>query len=353
MKYMPLLNIDIRHTYYADGRCRDFRIEATPATQRLLDRYRCILKTRPDGLRVFVAATADGVPFIALPEGMTFAFQLWMQNAEFALFTDMTPLNGVLDPLYTNTQAITPDPLSLDLVSRQTWSTEQCIVRQPSEKESFILGGRPLADVSTTDFQLIWPGASQTDHPASYDATSKVVTVDSSAAQAGDSFTLRYPTVPPRTNGVFADVEIDYGDAAPAATSGPDLFTIDFKARQARWKYYLVTNRTSATFEVADTDRQAPLVFNAGTELQEPDPSDAVAVTLAEQYPDMQKFLFVSQDTVACQQTARKAIHLLVDGNHLGNPLPSPALRNYTMEDSPDKSSAETALFHVIKFFTQ
>lgn len=353
MKYMPLLNLDVTHTFYADGRCRDFRIEATPATQRLLDRYRCILKTRPDGVRVFVAATADGVPLISLPKGMTFAFQLWLQNAEFALFTDMTPLDGVPTPLYTNAQAITPDSLSLDLVSRQAWSTEQCIVRQPSEKELFILSGRPLADVSTTDLQIIWPGASRADHPVNYDAPGKTITVNSSAAQAGVSFMLRYPTVPPRINGVFADVEIDYGDAPPAATGGPDLFTIDFKASQTRWKYYLVTDRTSVIFEIVDQDKQAPLVFDTGTELQEPDSSDAVAATLAEQYPEMQTFRFVSQDTVPCQQTARKAIHLLVDGNQIGSPLPSPALRNYTREDSPDQSSAETALFHVIKFFTQ
>jgi hypothetical protein len=352
MKYVPLLNLDITHTYYVDGRCRDFRIEATPATQRLLARYRCILKTRPDGVRVFVAVTPDGSPLISLPKGMTFAFQLWLQNAEFALFTDLAPLAGVAAPLYTHTQTVTSDPVPLELSSRQAWATEHFAVRQPSPEEPFILGGRPLADVSATDFQLIWPKTQQAVYPARYDAASKVITVDSNAAQAGDTFTLQYPTVPPRTNGVFADVEIDYGSAAPTIANGPAMFTVNFEARQARWKYYLVTNSASTTFAIADQDKHAPLVFDTGTELREPDPSDTVAVTLAEQYPDMQKFRFVSQDTVPCQQTARKSVHLLIDGTPAGIALPSPALRNYTTDNSPGESSAETALFHVIKFFT-
>jgi hypothetical protein len=352
MKYIPLLNLEVTHTYYADGHCRDFRIEATPATQRLLDKYRCILRTRPDGARVFVAVAADGTPFISLPEGMTFAFQLWLQNAEFALFTDLTPLSGLAAPLYTNGQTVGPDPVALDLVSRQAWSTEHFTVHQPSEEEPFILAGRPLDRVPITDFHLDWPGANQAVHPARYDATSKMVTVDSSATQAGDSFTLRYPVMPQQTRGVFADVEIAYVDATPTIPNGPRTFTINFQARQARWKYYLVTNRTNTTFEIADKAKQAPLVFETGTELQEPDPSDTVALTLAEQYPDMQKLCFVSQDTIPCQQSARKSIHLLVDGNPAGNALPSPALHNYTMGHRTNGSSAETALFHVIKFFT-
>src|SRR6476619_268342 len=104
MKYLPLLNLYLTHTYHADGRCPDFRIAPTLETQRLLDNYRCVLKPLPNGIRALMAVADDGAPLIPLRKGMTFAFQLWLQNPDFAMFTDLTEIAKTVAPVYTNDQ---------------------------------------------------------------------------------------------------------------------------------------------------------------------------------------------------------------------------------------------------------
>src|SRR5262249_54748866 len=148
-------------------------------------------------------------------------------------------------------------------------------------------------------------------------------------------FEITYPTAPRRTNGVFADIEINYSAAAPTIAPEPDIFQIDFAAKPARWKYYIVADSANATFRIEDKDKEAPLVFGAATNLNQPDSSDAVATALAQQYPQMQRLRFTSETLVACRQTARKSIQLLVDGNLAVNALPNPALRNYTIDAKP------------------
>ena len=351
MKYLPLLNVYLTHTYHADGRCPDFRIEPTSETQRLLDNYRCVLKPLPDGIRVLTAVDDHGDPFIGMRKGTTLAFRLRLQNPDFALFTDLTEFAKAAAPVYTNDQVSAGAPVRLKLASHQAWSTEHMVVRQPSTEDSFTLSGRPLVGLQAADFKVVRSG--QANNPAHYDPTTKVITIDSSAASAGDTFEITYPTAPRRANGVFADIEIHYGDSVPTVAPGPAIFQVDFAAKPARWKYYIVADSANATFRIEDKDKQAPLVFSAGTNLNQPDPSDAVATALAQQYPEMQRLRFISETLVACRQTARKSIQLLVDGNLAVSALPNPALRNYTIDVKPGDLAGEHALFHVVTFLTQ
>lgn len=351
MKYLPIFTLYLNHAYYADQRCSDFRLAPTPATQRLLDNFRCILKPFPNGIRILTTVADDGAPLIPLQKGMTFAFQLWLQNANFALFTDLTELAGIAAPVYTNDQVSAGDPVELTLVSRQAWATERFTVRQPNKAEVFALSGRPLIDLPAAAMKVA--GLGQVSSPAHYDATARVITVDSSAASIGDVFEITYAITPRRANGVFAEVAITYRDTAPSIAAAPGVFQINFAAKSARWHYYIVTDSAPATFRIEDQDKQAPLVFRAAPAAVPPDQSDPVATTLAQQYPKMQLLHFSSDALVQCQQTARKSLQLFLEDNPAISALPNPSLRNYTLDAKSGNPPGEYALFHVVTFFTQ
>ena len=290
MKYLPLLNLYLTHTYYANGRCPDFGIEPTLHTRRLLNNYRCVLKQASNGIRILTAVTDQNTPFIPMQKGkITFAFHLHLQNPDFILFTDLTENAQATDPLYTNADMALENPVQLELVSRQT----------------------------------------------------------------GANAVMGQPTQP-----VFANVEINYNNSLPAIADGPGEFQIAFKAKKARWQYYIIADSTNGTqFHIVDTGTP-PLTFSPenGTDLnQHPDPTDAIAQTLADQYPTRQRLRFVSDDPIPCRQAPRKLIQLQLDGHQVAGALPNPSLRNYaTMEIiSNESSQKEAVLFQVFKYFAQ
>jgi len=90
MKFLPLLDLRIEHSYYADEKCLDFLIVPTPSTATVLKNHRCVLKSRPDGITVLITSNAPDEPFIPIPPEITFTFQLQLQNSDFSLFTDLT-----------------------------------------------------------------------------------------------------------------------------------------------------------------------------------------------------------------------------------------------------------------------
>lgn len=344
MKYLPIFTLEIFHNYYADRRCSDFEIEPTPATQKLLADCRCVIKSLPNGLRVLIT-TADGVaPLIPLPDNATFAFHLRQQNPNFVLFTDSAAFATLAAPLYTNNG----NNADLVLSSRTASTTERFSVVKPSKTDAFTLSGRPLKSVALTAFQISATGGAA-PQPVSYDETAKVLRVNSANANAGTSFTVTYPTAPALPPNVFADVEIKLA----SLTGGGSKFQIVFKAKQVRWKYYVVTSKSDKNSNIPSIeDKDKAIVFeNTGrTNLtQAPDPSDRIATQIAEQYPNMQAYRLASNALVPCQETARKTIQLQMDGEKVLDALPNPALQNYSM----DTTSKEDSLYQIVKYFTQ
>ena len=95
MKFLPLFRVQVRHDYYGDTACRDLNFEPTVQTQRLLERYRLLLKELPDGIEVWAATGADAkTTLIALRRDEVFAFHLFARNPDFALFTDFQEFAG-------------------------------------------------------------------------------------------------------------------------------------------------------------------------------------------------------------------------------------------------------------------
>jgi hypothetical protein len=267
VKYLPFIELRLKHTYYTNERCPDFEIEPTPDTHQLLKNYRCVFKTLPDGMRILIAVTENKdkfVPLIPLQTGLNFSFYLRLQNPDFPLFTDI--------------------------------AKTQC----------------------------------------------------SSEGKAAWQLYLSCPSKALRSDILVADIELN--NAPLEITDAFGEFEIQFQAKKAKWKYYLITDNPSRKFSIIK-NKDGFLVFEAETDTC----SDSIAQMLKSQYPNMNMFCFMSSSLIPCQQQGRESIGLNLNNSTVLKNLPNPSLRNYaTMETDQSKSSQkEEVLFQVIKYLTK
>ena len=279
MNYLPLFSLRLTHTYYTNGRSPDFQISPTAATQRLLKNQRSVLKTKPDGVQILTAVSADNAPFIPLPETAVFSFILTLQNSEFNLFTDLKEWEQMQNPLFTNQDSV----------------------------------NEPILALTDTE--------PPKQHPAS-----------------------------------FAQVEIQIPQQTELNKNGL-AFQINFTAKQVRWRYYVVVENSDAELRIED-QANAPLTFSEQnrTDLNQNEPtSDEIALTLADKFPDKQRYRFLSDDLIFCQQQARKSLQLRLDGNQVAGTLPNPPLTNFALATNEQNGAPqkEDTLFQIIKYFNQ
>jgi hypothetical protein len=319
MKYRPVFSLRLRHLFYADNRCRDFRIEPAVYTQRLLKNYRCVLKPLPDGILVFTAAGETDEPLIPIPGNVTFAFQLRLLNPDFSLFTELADIRSKAAPLFTNVGSRAPAAVvALQLRERTASNIETRILRKGGMRVSFRLGGHPVDGCPVTDFMLEGlPGAKIEN----YDPGKKEITIIvPDYAIADRIFTVAYPVKPRRETGVFAEVAIHSNDSMSKPGGDASEFFIQFQAKEGKWRYYLVTNRKSGNNFVIESDRK----FTMFT----PDTSDPLAEALQSQYPGFSLVCFESTDSVRCQETAMRQIQLKAGNEVIFENLPNPPIRS-------------------------
>ena len=92
MSFAYLLGIELKHSYYADGSCPDFAVLPSPETQLFLTNHRCVVKPSATGLDIYVQTDDNGKAVIAFDGSNTLSFELFLRNANFSLFTDLTQL---------------------------------------------------------------------------------------------------------------------------------------------------------------------------------------------------------------------------------------------------------------------
>lgn len=117
--------------------------------------------------------------------------------------------------------------------------------------------------------------------------------------------------------------EIKYNSATDVGEDVP-TFQVRFKPLEAKWKYYIVTEKADA-LTVEDSDNVIRFVASEAT-------PDKIASELARQYPKMHILRFVSENPVPCHQAARTGIQLKKDNETLIQALPNPPLGNYAMD---------------------
>ncbi len=319
MNYRAVFSLRLKHSFYANNKCGDFQIEPAAPTLRILKNHRCVLKPWPDGILVITEAEENGAALIPFPENVVFGFRLRLLNPDFPLFTDLEEITRTVAPLFVNGRSNPPaTPLALQLQERSTSDSEPLILRQGETTASFRLEGIPLDKCLVTEFILQGLPRAKVEK---YDAGKKEITVKTSGAAPKDRiFTVAYPAKPRRQQGVFAEVEIHSNDSMFKPGGGPSEFFIQFQAKEAKWRYYLVTDRKSGHPFVIEADRKFTVLG--------PDPSDTLAQGLQLRYPGLPLVCFESTDSVRCQETAIRQIRLKLGNDAVYENLPNPSIRN-------------------------
>ena len=153
------------------------------------------------------------------------------------------------------------------------------------------------------------------------------------------------PVKSQRNPNVFADIEINFSAPQMRDLAVEKNFQIKFEAKSARWKYYVITDKNNATPAVEDGEKV--ITFDAEDSIN---PTDEIAIMLQEKYPDKGYYRFISSSLVPCQQSARKAIQLKLDGEKVVNALPNPSYQNFIIHKRDSQKEAE--LYHIVNYLT-
>lgn len=175
----------------------------------------------------------------------------------------------------------------------------------------------------------------------------------------GETFHLAYSVAPPTSPGAFAGVNLK--SRVPLDKDRPaETLEIAFAAKRVHWTYYVITDVPNAdTLRIKPRATAAPhLAFSPANRtdlVARPDLSDPVATTVAQRYPGMQRWRFVSDAPVPCQQAAPKGLQLVLDEHPIVDALPNPSLRRFAIRtiDTPGGSRRQETLFHVLTHFTR
>lgn len=272
MKHAAIIEVQLRHGYYADGACSDLALRPTSETAQLLRSHRCLVQESASGLRVVTQLDASGQIFLPLPAESRLRFQIEIRNPDFFLFTDLTHLanpggaGAQTTPLFTTAGVPAESAGELRLTAGS--------IKRPRG---------PFAEIELRIEDL--PRRAFTPVFASF-------RVSFAARRARWAY---YSVTDTAAN----TSELRIVDASPAGTAD----VLSFGA----------ANRT---------------LLN-----EAPDPSDPVAAQLLARYPTLRCVRHLSDAAVACRKEPRQHLELRLGDERLSGPLPNPSLRNASSGD--------------------
>lgn len=117
MKYQPLLDLRLRHSYYSDGRCPDFKLVLSESSRQVLDSRRCLVRIDSDQLRILGPVGDDQRLLIPFSPGLRLRFELVLQNPDFPYFTDLGDSDAPSARLYSPSEATAEGPILLGLAA--------------------------------------------------------------------------------------------------------------------------------------------------------------------------------------------------------------------------------------------
>lgn len=334
-RIVRLFGLRVRHDYHPDQVGRGLRITPTAATRRLLDRYRLLLQTLPDGVSVCALSDADGkAATVALPRDEVFGFELSATDPAFLTYTDLQGFIGKADPVYRNRGGSAAGDLAMQLSDRETWANETLVAPAKAAKFKFALSGKPLAldgdrakTPQATDFRLLPPAAGI--KVIGYDVAARRITLG--AVKAGQPIGLRYRTQAPARQGTLAAIELRYDSSMPMPALAAAPFEIRFKARSAHWAYYLFTDQ-GGDFSIVDALPQGPALGFKLANQARPDAAteeaDPLALVLARQDAGLRRLRFLSDQPVPCSSETRRGIELRLGGQSVMAAMPNPSPEN-------------------------
>lgn len=124
MKFGVLCTLRIENRYYRDRRCPDFRVEPSPATARVLQRHRHLVRSLPDGLQLIAALDGSGAPLLPIEGADSLVFRLILANRDFLLFTQPPQMPGHGLPVFVPDEKATGADRGVLRVSSDKASSE-------------------------------------------------------------------------------------------------------------------------------------------------------------------------------------------------------------------------------------
>ena len=363
MKYQTIFNLSVTHPYFDDEMCSDFRIEPDAPSCRNLERFRCVFRPNACGAGVRHPLTDDGSPLVALPDRLALTFSMVLTNPAFSLYTDLAEFRTMEAPLFMNRD--TMDEPTLRLSSWERRLTDRLTVTSPTRGCHYALKNKPRIGIGRSDITISRLGR-RSKRPTAYDERSGMITVDTRGASTGDTFEATYPIPSRLPSGVFAQVLVIVETKRRPATETRE-FTIPFSARSARWHYYVVSDRIDGTFSIVDQGPK-PVAFSPANRThlnKSPDPSDRIAESLADSFPDLERFRFVSDTAIPIRRIPRRQLQLRIKGigksgeagssaRSVGKlPLPNPSLKNLVSAPLQGGTAKDDALYQIVECFNR
>jgi hypothetical protein len=117
MTYAPILEINIVHAYYEDGRCPSLALVAAPETATKLRKHRCQIRSGLGSVVISTELGPDGSPLLPLPVGTPLRFSIEATANDHVFVTDDSALIATSAPLFTNADLAVGVGGNLELVS--------------------------------------------------------------------------------------------------------------------------------------------------------------------------------------------------------------------------------------------
>ena len=260
MEYLRLFRLELRHPYYQNGLCSDFDVLPTASTETALKRQRMRVKNFGYGIEITAQASNATTQFIPLGSNLELQFTLHLRNADFVLNSTVADL-----------PALTADDVQNQRQYYRQYSNENLLAAATGLESIDLLASRE----QSIELGRAW--------------------------------------------GVLT---IQVNDVLKATLGTPPTYTVDFSGRTATWKYYLLTDPTSANFQVQD-DGTEPISFSKIDVGAEALP-DNLTQRLLDTYPDADMWRFESTAPVTYTQLGRKDVNLRKDGALVIEHLPVP-----------------------------
>ena len=220
--YLPLLSINVQHTYFADGRCRGLRFVPSPDSAVLVSKLGLLLRASDNGIVVFYDAEhLDRLKHYAADqhEPLRLAWRVFSTDQKFKNYTGIA----------------TPDDKYVLLCDNRTiWAAPQGGIYLHRGAFAAVEDYRSLA---AEPLQALLPPKDQQVPPCF------VVLIDALDERAG-----------------LFDQSLNIT---------PRAFSVHFKARQSYWRYYFIGALGSYRPFVVDVEQQ--VVFLASHEVLLPD----------------------------------------------------------------------------------
>lgn len=250
--YGPLMSITVDHAFFAPGPGSHFRLEPTPLTSKLIDKFGILLRPSPNGVDLFIQQDerADLLSGLGLEEGMALAFKGFALDANFSTFTELG--RRVMDEtVFLDAKGARPGPDGQLCLHEGEFVTEANLLKNDNPVIAGMLG-RNFDPVKPNFFANIQ----------------------------------------------FCDLVSFLQDAPPGVAMAP-RFVLRFAARTSVWKYYFLNDVGSKDIAIVDLDGRTRF-SRRGTTALPGQQRDAVT--------------FVSDQAIAMQKTYTQRFQLREKG---------------------------------------